>query len=66
MTDSSKKRDPRVLAGCPCYGCTDRGSDYCDHGIRCQNGFAKWKILFELQKMEAKKERRPYGKHWNR
>lgn len=67
MTDSTKsRRDPRILDGCPCYGCKDRGSDFCDHGIRCQNGFATWKILFELHKMRVKKRKEEaYGKSWN-
>lgn len=51
--------------GCPCYNCPDRLSEMCDHGVKCEHGFATWKFWQEYKRMKEKslKEKYPFHKY---
>lgn len=39
---------------CPCQDCDMRGTETCDHGIKCTRGFAVWKLEQTIKKAQRR------------
>lgn len=39
---------------CPCKDCDIRGTEVCDHGVKCTRGFASWRLENAIKTAQRK------------